>query len=315
LTLFVNYFARPERTFVFNLTMARIIICIYGMWKIATYPFSGMVGYPEFMFMSDLRATNNYFFNLPESWLWIIPWEQTAIVFLLALVCIGWRIGITAFLAALLLSHLSGLNYLLISDKTYLPIIYFLILFGIYRHENDGESRSFKLSPLKWFLLLHSLLYFFTGVAKIKGGGLDMEWAYAENIRRILQLNALSHISEMPAVAAWVIPSDSICLLLGIGTLFLELGFFVAVLARLNITPFILGLAAMHIGILLTMQVNYFTDMGVLFLLMVPWDEVRERMRGMRTGRFTLPSSPAQNPPATTNCPMHDPRRSGPCRL
>jgi hypothetical protein len=39
-------------------------------------------------------------------------------------------------------------------------------------------------------------------------------------------------------------------------------------------TPCILGLAAMHLGIWATMDLNYFTDFGWMYLVFVPWDRL-----------------------------------------
>lgn len=284
MTFFVNYMAFPCRRTTFNLTVARMLICAYGIWKVGSYPFGGLADYPMFVFTAEPLAAQNFFFAMPVSWLSLVVWEQAAICACLFLLGIGWRIGLMSFLAAFLLSHLSGLNYLIVNEKTFLPIIYFLILYGLFRGEQQtnasgmGDRAGCRLSCLRWFLLTLSLIYFFTGYAKLLGGGMSFDWASAANIRGIIQHNAIYHIHQLPRVADWVLSHDILCAMMGWSAMLLELGFVVAVLCRGSITPFILGLFAMHLGILLTMQLNYLTDMGILFLVFVPWDDIRTRI-------------------------------------
>jgi len=282
---FVNYLAHPVRSSPLNLIVARVIISLYALWKIGTYPFGGLADFPEFLFMADTHAVQNQFFAFPQPPVEWVRWEQGIICLCLVLFGLGWRTGLTSVLAAFLLSHLSGLNYLIATEKTFLPIIYFLILYGLFRHELEGRpgveagARKYRMSCLTWFLVGLSLLYFFTGFAKFKGGGWSFDWAAGSNLRAILWHNAMYHIHETPPVMAWLLPHGLVCTIIGWSTMALELGFAVAVLMRRSITPFVLGLAGMHAGIVLTMQVNYLGDFGVLYLTLIPWDDVVARWR------------------------------------
>lgn len=314
MSLFINYWARPRRASPLNLMVARMLVGLYAAWKVGTYPFAELASFPPFLFLENELARQNTFFAPSPEYLSLIPWEQALLVVCLLLVAAGWRLGLTAGLSAALLAHLSGLNYLIINEKTFLPIVYFLIFCGLYRHQDSGtwdrwrrsrgqapESLKASLlqhnagpppaalyppSALRAFLLTFSLIYFFTGWAKWCGGGHGWAWAAAENVRLIVQKNALYHIHEMPPAASLVMPHDLAFAVMGNATLLLELGFVLAVLARLPITPFILGLAGMHAGILATMQLNYLTDMLPLYALFLPWDGLARRLAP--TGSWTV---------------------------
>jgi hypothetical protein len=310
MSLFVNYVAHPARSTPLNLAVARILVCLYAAWKVGTYPFGGLADFPAFLFLDNPLAQQNNFFAMPHAWLRFIPLEQALIVVCLLLVALGWRVGVTAFLGAFLLAHLSGLNFLIINEKTFLLTIYFLIFCGLFR-KYDGltpgdlkrllagttapprsTGTDFPMPALRAFLVTFSLIYFFTGVAKWQGGGLSLAWANAENIRIIVQSNALYHIHETPLVASWIMPHDAIFAGAGLLTLLLELGFVAAVLARWSITPFILGLACMHAGILATMHLNYLSDMAVFYAVFIPWDSLVARLARRRVTASTLRAFP-----------------------
>lgn len=293
MNLLVNYVAQPRRSSPLNLAVARVIVCFYAAWKVATYPFSGLRDLPESLFLSNPLAPQNNFLALPGDLLRWLPWEQATIVVCLSLVAIGWRTGFSACVAALLLAHLSGLNYLIVNEKTFLLTVYFLVLYGIYRAEDplrldslrtprrpppsSSRTKDYPMSALRLFLIVFSLIYFFAGVAKWKGGGMSLAWADADNLRLILQHNALYHLHETPRAAAWLLRQDGLLAAAGLTTLLLEFGFFLAVLARAPIAPFVLGLCGMHLAIVATMHLNYFTDMAVFHALFLPWDDLAAR--------------------------------------
>jgi predicted DCC family thiol-disulfide oxidoreductase YuxK len=307
MNVFINYFARATRATSLNLAMARVIICTYGAWKIATYPFADLAGWPAFMFQTN-RLARFMPGGIHAGWLVL---EQIAIVCCLILVALGWRRSWTIPIGACLLTHLSAINYAVINEKTFLPIVYFLILYGLYRDtdsftwdryressqrgatelqaslQNPRASAGVKLASLKWFLLTLGLIYFFTGWCKIRIGHIDrfVDWAAPENMRLILEHNALYHIHHVPPLMAWLRNHDWALWPMGLGTLVLELGFVIAILTRRRITLFVFGLAAMHLSIFLTMGLNYLSDMAILYLAFVPWDSLVARLSRDRSLR------------------------------
>ena len=283
---FINYVATPTRNTPINLAVSRVLISLYAAWKVGTYPFTGISTYPPFLLADCRWAPQNEFLAWPSAMMSWIPWEQGLIVICLLLVAAGWRLGLTTFAAAFLLSHLAGLNFLISNEKTFLLTIYFLIGIGLYRQHDtltlvrrwsQGSVRSpnekIPMNALRFFQVVFGLIYFFTGWAKFIGGHYSLHWAAAENIRLVIHKNALYHIHQWPAVAAAMLPHDLPFALAGGIALALELGFIVAILLRLPVTPFILGLLGMHSGIFATMHLNYLSDMAVFYAAFLPWDE------------------------------------------
>lgn len=306
--IFVNYVASPGRATPLNLAVARIIVGLYAAWKVATYPFAGIRDFPHFLLLANPLAPQNAFFARASGTLAWIPAAQLAIVLCLIVFASGRWTRLAAGGGALLLAGLSGLNYLIVNERTFLLTVYFLIFYGLYCSADRGrlEVRScrsgastrdaaprYPLSALRLFQIVFAAIYFFTGVAKIKGGGMSLAWADAANVRLVLQHNAVYHLHEMPRVAAAILPHDAILGGIGIATLALELGFLPALLLRAPIGPFALGLVGMHLGILATMHLNYLTDMAVFFALFVAWDDLAVRFREWRS-----PDAPASAPRA-----------------
>ncbi len=301
LKAFINYVATPARDTPLNLAVARELVSLYAAWKVGTYPFSSLATFPDFLFADSRWAPQNAFFAGCADGLPWIPLEQGLVVVCLLLVAIGWRLGVTSFLSALLLAHLSGLNYLISNEKTFLLTIYFLIGLGLYRHQDvltldrwktgrtirGGDLHAALHAPqppacpmhaLRFFLVVFGLIYFFTGWAKFLGGHGSLQWAAAENIRLVIHKNALYHIHQWPAAAAALLPHDLPFAVAGGLTLLLELGFILAILLRRPITPFVAGLFVMHSGILATMHLNYLTDMAVFYAVFLPWDTWSRRL-------------------------------------
>jgi predicted DCC family thiol-disulfide oxidoreductase YuxK len=130
--------------------------------------------------------------------------------------------------------------------------------------------RSFRTTPLLYSQLLLAIIYFGAGLAKVIRGGPG--WVAPDNLSRIiLERNELN---AMPVdVGYWVIQYPGLVSLLAVGTIVLELGLLVALLARLPVWPVVVGIVGMHLAILPIMGMFFF-DPLVLFALFVPWDRV-----------------------------------------
>lgn len=303
MNLFVNYFRSPSRSTCLNLTVARIVLCLYLVWKVSTFPFGQMAGFPPAFLASNSHAFLAALrFGHPAA----LVAEQSLAVMCLILCAIGLWTGLASFAAGLLITHLAGLSFAFNADKTFLLPAYFLIFYGIYRdqdlltldrfrslrHTSQDERNKLlqvaatpapvALSALKWLLLSVAAIYFFTGYGKIKISGWDFDWGAADNIRLSLLHNPIARGIGMPPFGAFLMDHHWALALIGGGTLLLELGFLVVVLCRLPITLFILALAGMHLGILLSMDVNYLTDMVLVFTAFVAWDSLAVRLQRSR---------------------------------
>jgi predicted DCC family thiol-disulfide oxidoreductase YuxK len=299
--MFINYFKSPARPTCLNLAVARVIFCLYCLWKVSTFPFAELATFPD----SFLEANNHALLGalrLTHAG-WLLAEQAVAVICLLSC-AIGLWTGVTSFIAALIMSHLAGLSFAFNADKTFLLPIYFFIFYGIYRGQDSltfdhfcslrrksqedlnamlqatGQSPMAVLSALKWLLLASAAIYFFTGYGKIKIAGWGFDWAAADNIRLSLLHNPIARGIELPPVGAFLLEQPWILSLMGTGTLLLELGFLVVVLVGRTITPFIIGLAGMHLGILLSMRVNYLSDMLFVYAALFAWDSLSKRLQG-----------------------------------
>jgi predicted DCC family thiol-disulfide oxidoreductase YuxK len=302
--MFINYFRSARRSTCLNLAIARIIICFYCIWKVSTFPFGELAAFPEAFFEGNSHAILGMWrFTYP----WILIAEQVVAVVCLIFVMVGFRTGLFSFVAALVITHLAGLSFAVTADKTFLLPAYFLIFYGIYRTQDlltvdhfrsmgsvpqghlnqrlqSAESApAATLSALKWLLLCMAAIYFFTGFGKFKIAGWDFDWAAAENIRLSLLHNVINRGISLPPLGGFLLEHPWILALMGAGTLLLELCFLMVVLCSGPITPFILGLAGMHFGILLTMHVNYLTDMMFVYAAFLAWDSLAGRLQRGRS--------------------------------
>jgi hypothetical protein len=227
------------------------------------------------------------------------------VVLLLAFI-VGFKIRYAAFFSALIITHLSGIHYVISnSGCTWLPVIYFLMIFALYA-ENDKISIDHFLSLKKkgisklnqllrsddekhsHIILLHllvitSLIYFFTGISKLIIVG--FEWASSGYMNRLLLREYLFHLNVLPFFSKVIIEYEFLGLLSGVLTIVLEISLLVVVLLKRNITLFVIGLAGMHIMIALTMEVFFF-DQFILYLLFIPWDTIIRQSKGYQPLRL-----------------------------
>jgi hypothetical protein len=290
---FVNYWHHPCRETSLNLAVARVSLASLGAWKVIAYPFGGVAAYPN-----DLVAAGapGLWTTWPQYGVWI-GWEQALAVGCLVSCACGLASGLTAVAAAALISHLTAVAWPVCMEKTWLPLVYFLLLYGVFRDEDRhvlwpvpqrglaadspraGAARGGQgasLRTLQWFLATLALIYFFAGLHKLEGGGWTVEWAGSVNMSRMLEERALCRGNPLPPLGAWLQGSPAALRGIGLATISLELGLLVAVLTNRFLTLCLLGLAAMHLSIWATMRVNYFTDLCTLYLVFVPWDTLVE---------------------------------------
>lgn len=298
LNWFVNYVRYPDRPSSLNLAVARVILCSYAAWKLALFPFSSVPAIPAALYAGN-----------PLSFFPCLRWghpaafvvEQAIGVVALACCVCGLFPRLTSFVAALVLTHLSGVSFAAVNEKTFLPIAYFLIFLGIdggRRRAPDGgqidaTTTACRLEPLRWLLLALALIYFFTGYCKVRGGGWTLPWASPENQARLLLHVAAVRGIPVASEAGILFDNPWMLRITGLVTLALELGFLPAVLAGWSITPFIVGLAGMHLAILFTMDVDYFSSMAVLYAAFFAWDRLAERVSLVRRAlaAFAVPRS------------------------
>lgn len=300
LNIFINYFRSDARSTCLNLSVARFILCAYGAWKIATYPYAQAAFFPDDFIDWNPRVILDWFrWPAPE---WMI-FEQTLAVVFLAMCGLGFARAWSAFGAALLITHMEGLTFAIDSEKTATNLAFFLIFYGIFRAPDKvsldayfasgrfslgalkadlarkESSNPVRLEALKWFLVILAIIYFFTGFGKVEVTGWNLDWASWEHMRLILLNNSVERSVPVSPFGEFLAGEPLLLAIAGYGTLFLELGFVLVVLAGLPITPFLLGLGGMHIAILAAMNLNYLTDMLFLYTAFFAWDSLARRLQ------------------------------------
>lgn len=268
-----------------------MLLGLYGIWKLASYDFPQLAHWPAFLF--EQHAHRQFLLHPGlRDWLGL---ESAAAGIALACFALGLRIGLSAFVAAAAIVHLGALHGVVTnSGTTLLPIVYALVLWGLYRHTDElsldrwlrqplplrdwlaraaagGRAGGYRQPILAWLLLLLATVYFFTGYAKLATSG--WAWADAGNLLRTLRWEQLMHLGREPWAAALVIEHPGLAGLSGWTTILLEIGFLPWVLLRLPIAPPALGLLGMHSAIALTMGIFFF-DQYLLFALFLPWDRL-----------------------------------------
>jgi len=295
--MFVNYFADDERTSPINLAIARAILGIWLIWKTVMYDWRLFVEVP--------------FHQTPE-FAWAVPpvapgliltVEKWILIGLLIGFVLGYRIQFTAGVSAFLLAHLGTVRATqLTSGETESLFIgvYFLIFFALFsetdvlsvdslrrtKHESldtlrsrlESGAASYRMPALKWSLVVIALIYFGSGFDKIFHSGIlnpTLEFATSENIARI----TTSYRSDGPL--QFVTENSILMRMGGIGTLVLELGFLIAVLVGITITPVIVGLFGFTVSNVLLLGIH-FVDVYVILLLFAAWDLGYERIVRVR---------------------------------
>lgn len=283
----INYFDNSVRTSPINFLVIRISVGIYAIWKLLSYGFGYLDEWPTYFFESHLHGRLLFHPSILE-WIEI---EVGLVVLLLIAFMFGYQLGWSSFLAAFFLTHLTALHYTVTnSGSTFLPTIYLLILWGIYRDDDPYQvgadkslqkQSSYDFSIMKWLLLIVGASYFFTGFVKIT----EAFWAWTDwrNLALLIHREALMHLEVLPSLGAWILNYPTLLWFSSIGTLFLELGFLIAILLKkIPLWPFLIGLFVFHAVIALTMNIFFF-DQYIILALFLPWDQwISRNLRGRR---------------------------------
>lgn len=264
---FINYFANTSRASPLNLLIARSFFGLYAIWKFGTQAdWTTLIGWP-------VRITDFTSFLVPPDPIAdLIVVEYWLTLLFLVLFTLGIRVGATGFLSSLFIAHMSGALYTVANSgttETFIPVSFILMIFAVYRsdivlsvdHYHQLRSTSldrlttrleresedeYRMTPLKWILVAVGVFYFLTGIAKVTDGS-AIQWATAESMNRYMQ-RAVVRGYENPLLDLFV-SYPFISELSAIGSMVLELGFLVAIVAGLGISLFVAGLFIFHTGI------------------------------------------------------------------
>jgi predicted DCC family thiol-disulfide oxidoreductase YuxK len=290
---FLNYVRTPSRDSPVNLAVARVILGTYLAWRVLSYNWAIVDDWP-------VRFVREFAFLEPPAAGVVLPIEKALLILCLGAFVVGYRVRLAATLGALLLGHLAvvlrGLNSSGHSTALFLGV-YGLVFFALYRDADaisvdrfretrswslsslndflkDGTADRYRMQPLALVLVTVGIVYFGSGWDKVVNTPLTT-WLTPDYLARHLLALDVMYRTPKP-VADLLLQSPLLIQAAAVGTLLLELGFVVVILARLPITPFVVGLVGMHSVIALAMG-PFFFGQYVLFALFVPWDTLLAR--------------------------------------
>ncbi len=149
---------------------------------------------------------------------------------------------------------------------------------GALSHQSD-----MAMWPLKTAWALMALTYFSTGLTKVVFGGL--RWMNGYTLQAYLLADGLRR--DIP-LGVWMSQHRTLCILMSIGTVVFELGFFTSLLRPRTAPLYFLGGVIFQIGLLVTAGHHFYPHIFVLVLLLFLiepgwWQSPLRRYFGVRT--------------------------------
>ena len=292
--MFVNYVRNTERPSPINLALARFVVGFWLVWKTIWYDWGRIVATP---YQDAVTVAHQW--AIPAAAPWLLTVEKYLLVVLLCLFVVGYRTRITAAVSSLVLAHLATVRATLVATGETQNIFLgtmILIFFALYADEDelsldglrridnrsldstvgrltdDGDER-FEMSALRYSLLFIALLYFSSGLSKVvQGGGLG--FVVPDNLARLVLVRSYVYPwSDLPLV---IVEYPALATLGGIGTLVLELGLLVALLAGVLYTPLLAGLMLFALSNAAILGI-FFADNLFILALFLAWDDAYAR--------------------------------------
>ena len=277
----INYFSAPRQPAV-NQSVGRFLFAGYVLWKISAFDWAFLSEWPAHFFDPLQDFLRGYGFQI-----------YLATVACVSCFGLGLFVRVSALGGAVGLMVLGGLHQAVDNQgkRLLIPAILMLVM-GIWRQPDrlslDGLRRFYHADPprkeellaqgrvgrleaLRVALVVAAATYFLTAFGRILHGSY-WEWTDPANLRRTIHVEALKNlgIAETWYGPAVIESSDLAVGALSHGTMVLELGLLVTVLAGLPIWPVVTGLLAFHFGIFLTMHL-LFVESVCLLLPFVNW--------------------------------------------
>ncbi|SFR68949.1 thiol-disulfide oxidoreductase DCC family protein [Halogeometricum limi] len=293
--MFVNYFADDARSSPVNLAVGRFVLGWWLVWKTVHYDWSLL-----FSGISRSMAYNGYDAILPVSAPWILTVEKWLLIALVLLVVVGYRIRFTALASAALATHLGTVRNTVTSSGEVSSLFIgsvFLVFVALYSDDDvlsvDGlrrvrsksldwlvarlksdDDRSYRMPSMKYALLTLAILFFSTAASKVVDGG-GLGFVAPSNLARLVLVR--SYVYPWHDVQLVVVDYPLLGVLGGIGTLALEFGLLVAVLAGATVTPFVLGLVAFTLSNVVLLGI-FFVDNLFFLTLFAAFDRAYARL-------------------------------------
>lgn len=297
-----RFWFRPEA--LGNLAIARILVALHALWLLASRDFAAMQDVPTLFWRT-----------VPASRLWrygIVPGQASidAVLQLLAAVALvavvlGVRARLASALAAVLVYHLAPMDAAIYTSTpigrglTLAPLA--LLLLSLAPCDDAlavrGAHRALaeRTRDARWVLQLLRLLvveiYLFSAVGKLERSGLA--WGSAER----MQLWFWWFNQDPPSVVfgtlgPWIATQPWLCGLIGMSTVAMEWAMPLALFSRRAALVLVPVALVFHVAVLFSLNIH--VPEAWLVLVLVDWDALSRRSRGIRAA--TTPASPVATP-------------------
>jgi hypothetical protein len=222
---------------------------------------------------------------------------QVAAIALAALAAVGWRARVTlpaAWVLAVLLGGMANSMGKIVHNDVLLLLALVPLLPAPTsdawsldaRRRRDPAAPSGRYGwPVRTAMVVVAGAYFFVGLAKVVHSG--PAWVTSDNLRFVLYASSDAQ-GEPNLLALFIADRPALAHLVAAATLLLELSF-PLVLLRPRLAPmFVAGAVALHLGIYLTMGLDYSAQAATVVVVLTDWPAVVVRVRtavqGARSG-------------------------------
>ena len=149
--------------------------------------------------------------------------------------------------------------------------------------DGDPSERDARFGlPVQTAAAVIALVYFVIGVQKLRHSGLA--WVTGDNIRWVLYAGAASGNPPSPTPARFLADRAWMTHLVAAGTLAIELGFPLALVANRVAIAFAFGACAIHLATWVLLGLDYWAWALVVLLVFVDWDAIVRSRRAVAAG-------------------------------
>ena len=153
----------------------------------------------------------------------------------------------------------------------------------------DREDDPATGWPHRAALVVLAFGYFFTGFGKLRASG--PAWVLSDNLKWSLAAGVRSTKPPTDAIAQFVVGHDLLAHGLALATIAVELGF-ILILFRPRLRPlFAAIITSFHVGIYLTLGLDYFSWVAAVLVVLLPWEDLIARTHARWAKRAISPSS------------------------
>ncbi|WP_424014952.1 DCC1-like thiol-disulfide oxidoreductase family protein [Halorubrum xinjiangense] len=289
----INYFADDERSTPINAAIARVIVCLFIIWKLFKYQWSTYPLWPAPMYDVLPIFRHRLLFSY-------IEWVVLFCAVLVLCVLVGYRLQVTAWASAVVITYLGTVRYAFQISHTsgiLFTTALFLILFTIFEDEQkisidqlrktrtweldsltshlETRTGNFRHRGLRWSLVVIGFFYFQAGFSKIVHGD-PIAWIQPASLGRYILYRMGDESGRF--VGEFLLQYPSLLTVAATLTILLEVTFLLAIVLKKPVWPFFIGVIGMHIAIMYSVGPD-FTDQMMLLTVFIPWDTILKKIQ------------------------------------